>query len=153
MIHSQEINSGWRKRIAVSVGSEELVEQMDSTNSNENRLREVAYNVYVAKTKRDFPESVPHPYSSFQWEDCCLCGNVIVDDPYGHNPYPLCEDEGDARCCGKCNQTYVVPTRIILIPIPEEKARAMAKQMTRKVRADFQLKFLKSLVKAVNASR
>jgi hypothetical protein len=39
---------------------------------------------------------------------CCLCGNPI-EDPYGHNAWPLVED---GRCCEKCNQTVVIPERV-----------------------------------------
>lgn len=44
---------------------------------------------------------------------CCLCGKII-DDPYGHNPYPLSVNEED-RCCAECNGTKVIPARIAKI--------------------------------------
>ena len=45
---------------------------------------------------------------------CCLCGDTIVG--WGHNPEPLRNGtELPNRCCGVCNDTKVVPTRIILM--------------------------------------
>ena len=41
---------------------------------------------------------------------CCICGKPILDDPYGHNPYPV---KSTGRCCTKCNERVVLPTRII----------------------------------------
>jgi hypothetical protein len=48
--------------------------------------------------------------------DCCLCGEPCEpwhDPPtgYGHNPWPLGENEND-RCCGDCNATKVIPARL-----------------------------------------
>lgn len=40
---------------------------------------------------------------------CCLCGLPIIDDKFGHNPYPLREK---GRCCTKCNQEKVIPARL-----------------------------------------
>ena len=47
---------------------------------------------------------------------CCLCNQEIKPCPRtgwdkGHNPAPLGE-EGD-RCCDKCNDMHVLPTRIL----------------------------------------
>jgi hypothetical protein len=41
-------------------------------------------------------------------DDCVLCGEVITDDIWGHNPAPL-KQEG--TCCTKCNFDKVVPAR------------------------------------------
>ena len=40
---------------------------------------------------------------------CCICGQEFTG--LGNNPYPVNSDE-DARCCGICNDTVVVPARI-----------------------------------------
>jgi hypothetical protein len=39
---------------------------------------------------------------------CVLCG-VSLNPRDGNNPYPLAED---GACCGKCNETKVIPARI-----------------------------------------
>jgi hypothetical protein len=58
----------------------------------------------------------PHPYTNFQWKQCCLCAETITDDPYGHNPAPFREDiEEFVPCCSRCNQRLVIPTRIRLM--------------------------------------
>ena len=45
---------------------------------------------------------------------CCLCGDAIVG--WGHNPEPLRNGtELPNRCCGVCNDTKVIPTRITLM--------------------------------------
>ena len=52
---------------------------------------------------------------------CCLCGMDIekqYDDEgncfwdTGHNAEPLVKD---GRCCGKCNDTKVIPRRIVMM--------------------------------------
>ena len=43
---------------------------------------------------------------------CCICGSEIMKEwngwDQGHNAEPIM----DGRCCGPCNYTIVVPTRI-----------------------------------------
>lgn len=43
---------------------------------------------------------------------CCICKKECENE-WGNNPYPIVKDE-KARCCNKCNETKVVPARIIL---------------------------------------
>jgi len=38
---------------------------------------------------------------------CCIC-NVQVRDKMSHNASPF----DDGRCCGTCNEQYVIPYRI-----------------------------------------
>ena len=44
---------------------------------------------------------------------CCICGKEF--DGYGNNPYPVVGDifSGDERCCDECNDTIVIPARIM----------------------------------------
>jgi len=53
------------------------------------------------KTPQDEP-----PLPQFE---CCLCTDDC--DGYGHNPYPLVDEEG-ARCCDDCNAEEVIPARL-----------------------------------------
>jgi hypothetical protein len=62
----------------------------------------------------------PHPYKNFKWETCGVCRKEIMDDPYGHNPYPLAED---GHCCSRCNR-LVIYTR--MKSIMGHQARGMA---------------------------
>lgn len=39
---------------------------------------------------------------------CCICGKVF--EGWGNNPYPMAEE---GRCCDECNDTYVIPARLI----------------------------------------
>lgn len=39
---------------------------------------------------------------------CSLCGSVITDARKSHNALPL----SHSRCCDKCNDEKVIPTRI-----------------------------------------
>jgi hypothetical protein len=41
--------------------------------------------------------------------ECAICGKRYTFN--GHNPYPVIDDE-DARCCTRCNDEYVSPTRL-----------------------------------------
>lgn len=43
---------------------------------------------------------------------CCICGHEYTN--YGHNPWPVVNDE-HLRCCERCNNTKVIPARIKLI--------------------------------------
>ena len=40
---------------------------------------------------------------------CCICGKKFVG--WGNNPWPVNIDE-KARCCDKCNDTFVIPARL-----------------------------------------
>lgn len=42
--------------------------------------------------------------------NCCICGRSFMG--MGHNPAPV-NEEPNQRCCSECNETVVVPTRII----------------------------------------
>ena len=42
---------------------------------------------------------------------CVIC-NVNIKD-FGHNPDPI--NEGKGRCCEKCNFSYVIPARMLMI--------------------------------------
>ena len=42
---------------------------------------------------------------------CCICGGVF--NGYGNNPEPL--EKYPARCCDRCNETKVIPFRILQI--------------------------------------
>jgi hypothetical protein len=40
---------------------------------------------------------------------CSLCGGPY--ERYGNNPWPVREVE--ERCCDKCNETVVIPARLV----------------------------------------
>lgn len=42
---------------------------------------------------------------------CCICGKLITGE-YGNNPEPV-ENDPRAKCCDACNDSYVIPARII----------------------------------------
>ena len=48
---------------------------------------------------------------------CCICGQIIDDEYYSHNPYPVRHQsfpgEKENRCCSLCNQQIVIPSRIL----------------------------------------
>ena len=54
---------------------------------------------------------------------CCLCESEIQQDANGwaggHNPEPLGQP-GD-RCCGRCNDRVVVPTRLAIFFTRKQK--------------------------------
>lgn len=50
---------------------------------------------------------------------CAICGKEI-ESKFGNNPYPVRTDE-DARCCDKCNEAFVIPSRISLMYTPRNK--------------------------------
>jgi hypothetical protein len=86
--------------------------------SYEDKKKCVAYEVYKAKVKQDdavfqamsptYQNHNPMPFSEFKFEICVLCNEMICDDPFGHNPYPV---KQSGRCCSKCNH-YVVAYRL-----------------------------------------
>lgn len=43
---------------------------------------------------------------------CCICDGTF--NGYGNNPWPVVEDK-NARCCDQCNETKVIPARIVQI--------------------------------------
>lgn len=50
---------------------------------------------------------------------CCLCGKDTAG--WGNNPYPLCDEKDfESRCCDECNDTYVIPARILNCKSVEE---------------------------------
>ena len=42
---------------------------------------------------------------------CCICGKECENE-WGNNPWPI-NNDGNARCCNKCNNEIVIPQRII----------------------------------------
>ena len=77
------------------------------------KTREEDYRVYCEKLKKNPYGGQPHPITSFKWLPCCLCRKTIVDDPFGHNPFPLCEiEDNESRACSKCNLDFVLPWRM-----------------------------------------
>lgn len=51
---------------------------------------------------------------------CCICCGEIGGDGHGHNASPVM----DGRCCGTCNGTIVVPTRIVIFSNSRRRRRA-----------------------------
>lgn len=43
---------------------------------------------------------------------CCLCGKTV--NGWGNNPWPLNNDP-KAECCDVCNETKVIPARLLNI--------------------------------------
>jgi hypothetical protein len=41
---------------------------------------------------------------------CCICGQTVKG--WGNNPYPVSENPDD-RCCDVCNDTKVLPERLL----------------------------------------
>lgn len=41
---------------------------------------------------------------------CVICRKPI--EGYGHNPFPVWPN---GRCCDRCNTTYVIPMRMMLL--------------------------------------
>jgi len=104
--------------------------------------KENAYEAYVKyveeKGKAWGIPYKPHPITDFQWKQCVLCRKTIADDPYGHNPFPLCEvEDNDARACSKCNDAFVLPARLRCMEAkadtPEE-ARECIREYEKEVR-------------------
>lgn len=48
---------------------------------------------------------------------CCLCGKKFTG--WGNDPWPIVIEE-DARCCDRCNDTFVIPARLDLIYIKKK---------------------------------
>ena len=42
-------------------------------------------------------------------QNCSLCYSKLENE-WGNNPFPLLKKDGD-RCCDRCNERYVIPTR------------------------------------------
>lgn len=57
-------------------------------------------------------------------KQCCLCRNPLdLDQPHGHNPFPLCDvDDYESRACFRCNAFYVMEARVRCMTDGEEKA-------------------------------
>lgn len=47
---------------------------------------------------------------------CCICHKPI--EGYGHNPFPVWPT---GRCCDRCNTTYVIPMRMMLLAQQREE--------------------------------
>ena len=41
---------------------------------------------------------------------CCLCKRII--NGFGHNPFPLGQENPQGRCCFDCNIRRVIPARL-----------------------------------------
>lgn len=87
----------------------------------EQRERTEAYNKYVCKVYEYYHRyplgEVPTPIAQHRWEwkPCYLCKKTIRDDPFGFNPFPLCDaTDKESRVCGFCNQCFVVPNRLLI---------------------------------------
>jgi len=52
---------------------------------------------------------------------CCICTEIIAD-PYGHNAEPI----AGGRCCGFCNDTAVIPTRMRMAVLARHKLQTKA---------------------------
>ena len=108
--------------------------------------KENAYEAYCEsikeQNKKHGTKWKPHPITDFQWKQCCLCGNTIADDPYGHNPFPLCEvDDYESKACGRCNSEHIITARIVCmrenLGSPEE-ARESCRPLEAELRASYQ---------------
>ena len=49
-------------------------------------------------------------------QKCCICGEKFVG--FGNNPWPIKEK---GRCCDNCDDTKVIPARIIQAITNKEK--------------------------------
>jgi hypothetical protein len=47
---------------------------------------------------------------------CSLCGGPV--EGWGHNPAPLADREIDGPCCQTCNDTKVIPARLVNMGVP-----------------------------------
>jgi hypothetical protein len=72
-------------------------------------------------------------------KDSHICGEPIYEElsgwTEGHNAEPIT----DGRCCETCNQTKVIPVRILFIQ-SREKALEFLKNMNTKEKGDSKLK-------------
>lgn len=50
---------------------------------------------------------------------CCFCGGDY--DFIGNNPFPFFQNDENARCCNLCDQTKVIPARVLLIELEKAK--------------------------------
>ena len=55
---------------------------------------------------------------------CCICCGELGGDGHGHNASPVME----GRCCGACNGTIVVSTRIVILANERSRMRRRAAQ-------------------------
>lgn len=51
---------------------------------------------------------------------CCLCGNEFIG--FGNNPEPLMENSDENRCCDECNESKVIPERLVTWNKEEKEA-------------------------------
>ena len=132
-------------------GEEEFAQVKANVKTKEDELRATYYELYALRQKEAGYN--PHLYSTFEWKDCCLCGNLIGDDPYGHDPHPLCEGESEDRCCGTCNQEYVIPARIHEFGMKgnKETRKAFFKKLRIRIRNQHFAQFLGEVAKAVKS--
>lgn len=116
--------------------------RLDAYNQYLGLAKENAYEAYcenvMKKNEQWGTHGKPHPITDFKWETCVLCRKIIADDPYGHNPFPLCEiEDHDSRACSACNDAFVLPARLRCMEAkaesPEE-ARESIREYEKEVR-------------------
>jgi len=120
--------------------------RMDAFKQYQTIAKENAYEAYCEGVKEQNEKHgthwKPHPISDFQWKQCVLCRNIIADDPYGHNPFPLCEvEDTESRACGRCNAEHVISARIVCMKndyASPEEAREACRPMEAEIRASYQ---------------
>lgn len=63
--------------------------------------------------------------------DCSICGSTIGKDisgwAGGHNSWPV----NEGRCCGTCNDTKVLPARLINLGYTRKQATEMGNALMR----------------------
>ena len=143
---TDDASLSFRKR-----AEEEFAQVKANVKTKEDELRATYYELYALRQKE--AGYTPHLYSTFEWKDCCLCGNLIGDDPYGHDPHPLCEGESEDRCCERCNREHVIPARIHEFQLTgsAKKRKAFFKTLRTKIRNEYFANFLVNVVTAVKS--
>jgi len=53
---------------------------------------------------------------------CVICKEYVIGG-YGHNPDPV---EIEGRCCGVCNENVVIPARLEVNSIIEDKMKKVS---------------------------
>jgi hypothetical protein len=48
--------------------------------------------------------------------ECCFCG-IMIDELFSNNAEPAF----DGRCCDYCNDTIVIPTRIVMLKCTKDR--------------------------------
>ena len=50
---------------------------------------------------------------------CCLCNGTY--NHYGNNPFPFFPNDEEARCCKLCDNTKVLPVRLLMHRLAKEQ--------------------------------